>query len=303
MDAEKKTAATAAWGSDCAAGTGTEGGKRRYRRVLSIAGSDCSGGAGVQADIKTISACGCYAMSAITALVAENTVGVQAIHSAPVDFVLQEIRSCLDDIGADAIKIGMLDSPELIRGVAELLQARYPEIPVVLDPVMVAQSGDRLIPDDAAEALKTGLVSIACVITPNLPEAEVLLGRPIRTVAELEGAARELCERLGCRNALVKGGHLEGAVSDDTLHLGAEGRCVAFPTARIATKNNHGTGCTLSSAIASFLAKGLPVEDAVREAKHYITEAIRTGAAYEIGHGHGPVCHFWATWGAGRPDA
>ena len=267
-----------------------------YPRLLSIAGSDCSGGAGIQADIKTASACGVYAMTAITAVVDENTVGVTGIHSIPVPIVLGQIRSCLDDIGADAVKIGMLDSPDLISAIADLLTSRYPSIPVVLDPVMVAQSGDPLIPPEAADALRAHLIPHATVITPNLPEAAALLGRPIASPNDVPPAARDLCA-LGCRAAFVKGGHFEGgATSDDVLYDTASDSLHSYPAPRIPTRNNPGTGCTLSSAIASHIALGHPLPEAIALAKDYITSAIRAGADYQIGRGHGPVHHFWRLW-------
>ena len=267
---------------------------KTYRRVLTIAGSDSGGGAGIQADLKTFAANGCYGMSVITALTAQNTQGVAGIHPVPVDFVAQQLDAVLSDLGADAVKIGMLYSAELIALVARKLR-EYRVARIVLDPVMVAQSGDKLLRDDAIEALKTQLVPLAEILTPNLPEAEVLLGRKIFTHDEMAGAARDL-GAFGCRNVLVKGGHLEGEDSDDCLHLGDEKRIVRLPGVRVETRNNHGTGCTLSSAIAANLAQGDGVEAAVRHAKAYITEAIRAGAAYRIGHGHGPVHHFWRFW-------
>ena len=267
---------------------------KTYRRVLTIAGSDSSGGAGIQADLKTIAANGCYGMSVITALTAQNTQGVTGIHPVPVDFVARQLDAVLSDVGADAVKIGMLFSPELIETVARKLR-EYRVARIVLDPVMVAQSGDKLLRDDAVEALKTHLIPLAEILTPNIPEAEVLLGRKLSGADDLPAAAEDLL-RFGCRNVLVKGGHLEGDASDDCLVLGAEIRLVRLPGARIATRNNHGTGCTLSSAIAAFIAKGDEVETAVRRAKEYVAGAIRAGAAYRIGHGHGPVHHFWKHW-------
>lgn len=271
---------------------------KHYKRVLSIAGSDCSGGAGIEADLKTVSACGAYAMAAVTALVAENTVGVQAIHTVPAEFVREQIASCLDDIGADAIKIGMLGSPQLIEAVAASLDEKARGIPVVLDPVMVAQSGDRLVDDASAAALEALLLPRATIVTPNLPEAEALSGMSIRSGAALPAAAEAIARKAGAETAvLIKGGHLEDEPdSDDFLWLGEGQEPAALKSERIATRNNHGTGCTLSSAIAAFLAHGFGVEAAVRKAKAYITEAIRAGAAYEIGHGHGPVHHFHAFW-------
>lgn len=264
---------------------------KTYRRVLTIAGSDSGGGAGIQADLKTIAANGCYGMSVITALTAQNTLGVTSIHAVPVDFVAAQMEAVLSDIGADAVKIGMLFSPELIRTVAEHLRSyRIPAI--VLDPVMVAQSGDKLLQDEAIAALKEYLIPLATLLTPNLPEASVLLGREIISTEAIEQAAVELTG-LGCANVLIKGGHLETGPSDDCLYLGTERRVLILPGERIATRNNHGTGCTLSSAIASFIASGSSIEEAVRQAKEYITGAIRAGAVYTIGHGHGPVHHFF----------
>jgi len=264
---------------------------KTYRRVLTIAGSDSGGGAGIQADLKTIAANGCYGMSVITALTAQNTLGVTGIHAVPVEFVAAQLEAVLSDIGADAVKIGMLFSPELIRTVADGLKQFAPPA-IVLDPVMVAQSGDKLLQDEAIDALRNHLIPLAHLITPNLPEASVLLDREITTAADIDQAARDLAG-LGCANVLIKGGHLEGGDSDDCLFLAGERRMVRLPGGRSATRNNHGTGCTLSSAIASFIARGESIENAVRLAKEYITGAIRAGAAYTIGHGHGPVHHFF----------
>lgn len=265
--------------------------KKHYHRVLTIAGSDSGGGAGIQADLKTFSAHGCYGMSVITALTAQNTVGVSAIHPVPVDFVEAQIDAVLEDIGADAIKIGMLFSPELIEAVAQRLR-QHRATNIVLDPVMVAQSGDRLLQNDAIAALKSELIPLADLVTPNLPETSVLLGRDIHSLDELEGAANELAQ-LGSSNVLIKGGHLEEGDSDDLLYLGEENRLITLPEKRIATTNNHGTGCTLSSAIASGLAQGLDLESSVHRAKEYITGAIASGADYSLGKGHGPVDHFF----------
>ena len=269
--------------------------QKRYSRVLTIAGSDSGGGAGIQADLKTISANDCYGMSVITALTAQNTVGVTGIHPVPVSFVVQQLEAVLSDIGADAIKIGMLFSPELIEAIGEQLRS-FACKNIVLDPVMVAQSGDRLIKDDAIAALKTVLIPMADLITPNLPEASVLLGREITDYGELEQAAIELND-LGCANVLIKGGHLDADEDcDDLLYLGNEGNTLKLPVKRVETRNNHGTGCTLSSAIAAGLAKGVSMEQAVREAKAYITGAISAGASYKIGKGHGPVHHFFRSF-------
>ena len=267
---------------------------KTYRRVLTIAGSDSGGGAGIQADLKTIAANGCYGMTVITALTAQNTHGVNAIHAVPLEFVRAQLDAVLTDIGCDAVKIGMLFSPELIRTVAESLQ-RYGVRRIVLDPVMVAQSGDKLLQTEAIDALKEYLIPLADIVTPNLPEVSVLLGREISQPEAMGAAAVELAG-LGCRSVLIKGGHLETEDCDDCLYLREEKRMITFSGRRIATRNNHGTGCTLSSAIASFLAGGLEIEQAVREAKDYIAGAIEAGAAYSIGHGHGPVHHFYRFW-------
>jgi len=266
---------------------------KRYARALSIAGSDSGGGAGIQADLKTFSANGCYGMSAITAITAQNTLGVRSVFALPVEMVTDQMEAVLTDIGADAIKIGMLFSPELIHTVADGLKKWAQDIPVVLDPVMIAQSGDRLLKDDAVSALKKELIPLAHVLTPNLPEAEVLLGRTLVSPAAMAEAAQDLCA-LGCANVLLKGGHLDGPNSDDLLYLGTERRLVQFPGERIPTRNNHGTGCTLSSAITAALAKGLSLEESVAQGKKYITAAIRAGSNYRIGDGHGPVHDFHA---------
>jgi hydroxymethylpyrimidine/phosphomethylpyrimidine kinase len=267
---------------------------KRYRTVLSIAGSDSGGGAGIQADIKTISALGGFAMTAITALTAQNTTGVTGIHPVPVEFAAAQIDAVLSDIGADAVKIGMLYSAELIEAVASALR-RHGAANIVLDPVMVAQSGDRLLQDDAVEALLSELIPLATVLTPNLPEAEVLLGSAIDGAEQMADAARRLA-RSGCRSVLIKGGHGETGASDDLLYLAEKDRMLWLKAGRIETKNTHGTGCTLSSAVAAQLAAGESIEGAVRSAKAYITEAIRSGARYAIGNGHGPVHHFHPFW-------
>lgn len=267
---------------------------KTYHRALTIAGSDSGGGAGIQADLKTFAANGCFGMSVITALTAQNTRGVTAIHPVPVDFVARQLDAVLSDIGADAVKIGMLYSAELIETVAGKLR-EYGVRRIVLDPVMVAQSGDKLLRDDAVDALKDCLIPLAEILTPNLPEASVLLGRGLTRVEDMTDAAIELAT-LGCRNVLVKGGHLDASDSDDCLYLADSKRVEWLSTPRVETRNNHGTGCTISSAIAALLAKGEGVESAVRHAKEYISGAIRVGAGYRIGHGHGPVHHFWKIW-------
>ena len=266
-----------------------------YKRVLTIAGSDPSGGAGIEADIKTISAHGCYATAAITSVVNENTVGVYGIHEVPVDMVVGQIRSVLDDVGTDAIKIGMIYSAELVNAVAETLRA-YHIRNIVVDPVMVATSGDALMKDDLIDALKNSLFPLARVITPNIPEAIKLLGdnRSITTIDEMKDAADELAQN--GLSVLIKGGHLEQNQITDVLCDCEQQAFCDFPSDKIATKNTHGTGCTLSSAIASNLALGKSLLGAVTASKVYIQEAIEAGAQYEIGNGHGPLHHFYRQW-------
>ncbi len=268
--------------------------KRKYHRVLTIAGSDSGGGAGIQADLKTMAAIGCYGMSVITALTAQNTLGVTGIHAVPASFAADQIAAVFSDIGADAVKIGMLYSAQLIEVIAQQLK-KYGAEKIVLDPVMVAQSGDKLLQDDAIQALKEYLMPLADVVTPNIPEAEVLIEGGIRQPEEIEAAAKTLAG-YGSRSILIKGGHLNDGDSTDLLYLAGEDRFVRLAAKRIASHNNHGTGCTLSSAIASYMAQGNAIEDAVRKAKTYIQNAIRAGADYTIGHGHGPVHHFFEFW-------
>jgi hydroxymethylpyrimidine/phosphomethylpyrimidine kinase len=267
---------------------------RQYCKVLTIAGSDSGGGAGIQADLKTFSAIGCYGMSVITALTAQNTQGVKGIHAVPPAFAVEQIEAVLSDIGADAIKIGMLYSAELIEAVAQALK-KHGARKIVLDPVMVAQSGDKLLQDDAIEAIKTHLMPLADVVTPNLPEASVLCGMQLTQWSDIESAA-EILAKFGSRSILIKGGHGDAHKSTDLLFLAGEGRFVSLEADRIKTHNNHGTGCTLSSAIAAYMAKGNDIEEAVQKAKTFMNHAIAAGAAYKIGHGHGPVHHFFQWW-------
>lgn len=258
---------------------------------MTIAGSDPSGGAGVQADIKTISACGCYATSAIVAVVDENTIGVTGVYPIPPDFVAGQIHSILDDIGTDAIKIGMLHSSELTVTVKETLDM-YPEIKdIVLDPVMVATSGDPLLEQDAIATLKEVLIPRSRIITPNIPEAELLLGQKIINQDDLPEAAFEL-SKLGA-SVMLKAGHLSDEKLIDIFYNAETQETIFLESKRIDTVNTHGTGCTLSSAIASFLAKGNTLNDSVRLSKEYISKAIESGAQYKIGKGHGPVNHFY----------
>ncbi len=267
------------------------GSEQHYPRVLSIAGSDSGGGAGIQADLKTFSALGCYGMTAITAITAQNTQGVRAIHGVPPDILAAQIDAVVEDIGADAVKIGMLHAPEVVRVVAQAIR-RHGLHHVVLDPVMVATSGDRLIAEETVAVLVQELFPLATVITPNLDEAELLLGRRIDGVTALEPAAHALLA-LGAQNVLLKGGHLQGdEVVDLLLQPGCAPLRLASP--RIASRNVHGTGCTLSSAIAAHLALGHALEDAVRRARSYILGAIAAGAEVRTGHGHGPLNHGYA---------
>lgn len=267
---------------------------KRYKRTLTIAGSDPSGGAGIQADLKTFSACGCYGMSALTAVVDENTVCVNGVHPLPVEFVCGQIRSVVEDIGVDAVKIGMLHSSDLIRGVRDTL-ARYEIRNVVLDPVMVATSGDPLLQEEAVDTLRDELVPCARIITPNIPEAEILLGRKIERQEELPECARELSQG-GRVSVLLKAGHLHDEELVDILYNAETAETIPLRSRRIATQNTHGTGCTLSSAVAAFLAHGLPLTEAAIRAKEYIRHAIEAGAGYRIGNGHGPVHHFFGFW-------
>ena len=265
---------------------------RRYARVLSIAGSDSGGGAGIQADLKTFSALGCYGMTAITALTAQNTRGVHGIHGVPPEFLAAQIDAVVQDIGVDAVKIGMLHSPEVVRVVADAIR-RYQLPHVVLDPVMVATSGDRLIAQETAGVLVQELFPLAEVVTPNLDEAGWLLGRAIGGVDALEAAAQDLL-RLGAQAALLKGGHLPGDWVVDVLAIQGEPQTHRLESQRITTHNGHGTGCTLSSAIASHLALGLPLAQAVAQARGYILGAIAAGADVSTGKGHGPLNHGYA---------
>jgi hydroxymethylpyrimidine/phosphomethylpyrimidine kinase len=260
----------------------------RYARVLTIAGSDSGGGAGIQADLKTFAALGCYGMTAITALTAQNTVGVQGIHAVPPAFLRSQLQSVIEDIGVDAVKIGMLHEPGVVEVVAWAIQ-HYQLQRVVLDPVMVATSGDRLIADATVRVLVDQLFPLATVITPNLDEASLLLGRPIAAVSDLSGAAQALLSQ-GARAVLLKGGHLPGDQVVDVLARPGHVDMV-LASSRMASRNTHGTGCTLSSAIAAHLALGEPLEPAVRAARQYILGAIQAGAGVQVGHGHGPLNH------------
>ena len=267
--------------------------KRMTAIALTIAGSDSSGGAGIQADLKTFSALQVYGASVITALTAQNTKGVADILMVPSEFVLAQMRAIAEDLKVGAIKIGMLGQAPVIEAVAEGLQL-FAGVPVVLDPVMVAASGDQLLDPDAVETLRSKLMPRATLITPNLAEAAVLLGgAQARNEYEMAGQALQLKEA-GARAVLIKGGHGEGETAVDILFDGEEP--VSFEAQRVATKNTHGTGCTLSAAIAAELAKGAPLPDAVGTAKEYVTAALVAADQLQIGEGRGPVHHFHRWW-------
>ncbi|MDF2094728.1 bifunctional hydroxymethylpyrimidine kinase/phosphomethylpyrimidine kinase [Aquibaculum arenosum] len=254
-------------------------------RVLIVAGSDSGGGAGIQADLKTVTALGGFGMTAITALTAQNTLGVFGVLPVEPDFVVQQMDVVLDDLGADAVKTGMLHSPEVIEAVSVALERR-PGLPLVVDPVMVAQSGATLLQDAAVAALKQHLLPQATLLTPNLPEAEKLIGRSIDGAAGMEAAAQEILA-MGPEAVLLKGGHLSGDWLIDVLVTA--GGVERFEGPRIDTEQTHGTGCTLASAIATGLAQGLSLADAVRRARAYLQEALRTAPG--LGRGQGPVNH------------
>ena len=265
-------------------------------RAMTIAGSDSGGGAGIQADLKTFAALGVYGTSALTAITAQNTVAVTDVHEIPTSTITAQIDAILNDIGADAVKTGMLSSSAIIECVAKSL-ARHSALPgvsrLVVDPVMVAKSGDSLLREEAVSALKERLVPLAAVVTPNIPEAETLTGLSITDDEGMAEAARRIVG-MGARSVVVKGGHREGPATD-LYYDGITFR--EFTSPRFETPNTHGTGCTFASAVAAGLAQGLTTEEAVGQAKEFVTEAIR--ASFPIGSGHGPLHHFWATEVAG----
>lgn len=257
-------------------------------RAMTIAGSDSGGGAGLQADLKTFSALGVYGASVVTAVTAQNTLGVTAVLELPLELIAAQIDAVATDIGFDATKTGMLSSAAIVELVAKKV-IEHGLSPLVVDPVMVATSGDRLLREDAVAALRERLIPLATVVTPNLPEAEVLVGHPVES-AEARREAAKAIVALGARAVLIKGGHGSGPAVD----LYYDGEFVELRAERIVTPNTHGTGCTLASAIAAGLARGRSPLEAVREAKRYVTEALR--AAFPLGHGHGPVHHFYQWW-------
>ncbi len=255
-------------------------------RVLIIAGSDSGGGAGIQADIKTATALCAYAMTAITAVTVQDTTGVHGVHPVPVDVIREQIVRALDDIGADAIKTGMLVSAEVVDMLAEVLRARASEIPVVMDPVMLAKGGVKLLDDRGVAAFRKKLLPLATVVTPNVPEAAVLTGLKVETIDDLVAAGKALLA-LGANAAFVKGGHLAGDTITDALVT--KNSVQLFRSARIAGTSTHGTGCTLASALATSLAQGFALEDAAARARAFVHEAIRTAPGF--GRGSGPLNH------------
>jgi len=259
------------------------------KHLLTIAGSDSSGGAGIQADLKTFAAHGVFGMSVITAVTAQNTCGVTAVQDISPDIITAQIDAVFSDIRVDGVKIGMVSRTESIHAIAEALKKWKPPV-IVVDPVMISKSGYPLLRPDACEALIKELLPLATLLTPNLPEAEAICGFAIKTEQDMEKAAAHIIS-LGAKAVLVKGGHLENS-ADDYLYDGKLG--IWLPGTRIQTQHTHGTGCTLSSALASNLAKGLPLEEAVKAAKAYVTTAIQHGIA--LGKGHGPTHHFVELW-------
>ncbi|MFA8433632.1 MAG: bifunctional hydroxymethylpyrimidine kinase/phosphomethylpyrimidine kinase [Marinifilaceae bacterium] len=261
-----------------------------YPKVLSIAGSDSGAGAGIQADLKTIAALGGYGMSAITAITAQNTRGVDGVHPVPAEMVRQQIQSVVKDIGADAVKIGMLHDEKIVKVVAEEVK-ELKLLNVVLDPVFLSTSGRALLQSEAIQTMQEHLFPTTGLITPNLPEAAFLLNTRIESIAQMRQAAKDLAQ-LGPTSVLVKGGHLAGELATDILYDGAEKKFYEYSSPKITTNNSHGTGCTLSSAIATLIASGLALPQAVQEAKAYLEQCLLAGSKYQIGTGNGPLCHF-----------
>jgi hydroxymethylpyrimidine/phosphomethylpyrimidine kinase len=261
-----------------------------YKIVLTIAGSDSGGGAGIQGDLKTMSALGCFATTAITAVTVQNTMGVQQVFPIPVAIVKAQVQAVLEDLKPKAIKIGMVYNSELALALASLLK-EYPEIPVVFDPVMVSTSGDKLFKDTSIAVLRKTLLPISHLLTPNLDEASILAEMTIENVAEMKVAAGKILQ-CGSFAVLVKGGHLKGINLYD-VYLDQAGNEFTFRSEVVQTQNTHGTGCSLSSAIASYLALGLPLLDSISKARIYLRNAIIEGKDVKTGHGHGPLNHFF----------
>lgn len=258
-------------------------------KALTIAGSDSGGGAGIQADLKTFAALGVYGTSVITAITAQNTLGVTAVHDVPTEIIVSQLDAVMSDIGANAVKTGMLSSAAIIDAVAGGIH-RHQIAQLVVDPVMVATSGDRLLREDAVETIRSVLLPLALVVTPNIPEAEILAGRKIETELDMAEAARVIGS-MGARYVVVKGGHLDG----DPVDIIYDGESIErLATPRVPTRHTHGTGCTFSAAIAARLAAGEPVAAAIANAKHYVYEALCH--AYQVGAGQSPVHHFYRHW-------
>jgi hydroxymethylpyrimidine/phosphomethylpyrimidine kinase len=264
---------------------------KTYPKLLIIAGSDSGGGAGIQADIKSAGACGTYSTTVITALTAQNTLGVSAIEGVSPQMISAQLKAVLDDIGTDAVKIGMLHSKEVIDVIAKHLKQYQPKS-IVLDPVMVATSGDRLLQEEAMQALMDTMIPLADVITPNVPEMELLLGEKLKKTVEFSTYAQKLADKFQV-SVLLKAGHLEGDSSTDMLFNLETRQLTKLSSPRIVTKNTHGTGCGLSSALGSYLAQGFSLEDAAQKAKAFIHFAIKSGSAYKLGEGSGPIHHFY----------
>ena len=270
---------------------------QEFPKALTIAGFDGSGGAGIQADLKVFSAFGCYGMSVLTALPIQNTTGVRSCYNIELQAVLEQLETIFDDIMPDVVKIGMLFNTEIIETVAKFLKLRFPSGPIIVDPVMVAKSGDRLLLPEAVDALKTCILPLATVITPNIPEATTLTGIDIQGVDQMQEAARKIIE-FGASAVFIKGGHLENINSSADFYIddGGESELISMP--RIQTRNNHGTGCTLSAAIASCMGLGFDKLQSCLIAKKYLYNALEAASNLSIGKGAGPVHHFYHIWPA-----
>lgn len=262
----------------------------KYVSTLTIAGSDSCGGAGLQADIKTMSALGCYACSVVTAVTAQDTTGVRSVEDMSADLVARQLRAVMCDIRPSAIKTGMLGNAEVVAAIADILSS-YPRAPLVVDPIIVATSGDSLMRQGTLQMLVDRLIPLASLLTPNLPEAETLAGMNIRSTGDIHMAARHILD-MGCQAVLIKGGHADGKTKTDWLFT-QSGVIKSFSAQTITTSNTHGTGCTLSAAITAYLARGLDLVCAVDKGKRYLSQAIKAGAEVTTGHGHGPLNHFF----------
>lgn len=258
------------------------------KKILTIAGSDSGGGAGIQADLKTITMLGAYGASVITAVTAQNTIGVRGVYEVPLEGIAAQLDAVCQDIAFDGMKTGMLSSKAVVELVSNKIK-EYHLQNVVVDPVMVATSGDLLLQTDAIDVVRQQLLPCATLVTPNLKEAEVLIDQKIHSVADMKRAGQRICRELGCANVLIKGGHLETGATD--VLCTADGQCVTYTEERIPTKNSHGTGCTLSAALAVYLGEGMALPQAVQAAKAYLTRALYYGRLDQIGHGSGPVRH------------